>query len=131
MIQSTAYYPNERIVSAPSAQFESASSPPDPALVFLENVETKIETEPGEEFPGGQGGQLTRVRDQLGLCSLQSMLPCRRGDSMPEIDHPARRMNSNLLTAIKQFLSSRIYSTIHAIYWTMVNILDQRGSCLR
>jgi len=130
MIQSTAHYPNERIVSALSAEFESASSPPDPALEFLDNVEAKIETEPGKEFPGGQGGQLTRVRDQLGLRSLPRMLPGRRGDSMPEIDHPARRMNSNLLTAIKQFLSSRISSTIHAIYWTMVNILDQRGSCL-
>jgi len=40
-------------VSALSAQFESASSPPDPALEFLENVEAKVETEPREELLGG------------------------------------------------------------------------------
>jgi hypothetical protein len=56
MIHFAKSFPDERIVSALSTQFESASSPPDPALEFLENVEAKIETEFGEELPGGQGG---------------------------------------------------------------------------
>ena len=80
MIKSTAHYPDERIVSALSAQFESASSPPDPALEFLEDVQAKIQAEPGEELPGGQGGQFAGACDQFGLGSFPHMFPGRQGD---------------------------------------------------
>jgi len=80
VIQFAESFLDQRIVSALSAQFESASSPPDPALEFLENVEAKIETEPGKEFPGGQGGQFAGACDQFGLGSFPHMFPGRQGD---------------------------------------------------